>query len=268
MSCLVSSNNVVRVSFLGQGSLVLLHRPEYLEWIQKTNFENYPKGDTFRYIFGDLLGIDGIFVADGHVWKSQRKMASHMFSARQFNNWVQQVVHHELTTIDGLLDNVSAFSSSKNTIKMPELFFRYTLSSFSKMAFSADLDCLSTDPKSLEKEVPFAVAFDYAQGVINKRFVMPGWKYFEMVNGTGRKMREAIKVITGFGEAIIKQRLNESEREKVAAGPGVSETTLQNDGKDLLGFFMEHTRDPKDLLVVVLNFVSAPNHSGVIDAIC
>jgi len=237
--------------------MVMIQRPEYLEWVQKTNFENYPKGGQFRSKFGDLLSTNGIFVADGDTWKSQRKMASHMFSARQFNNWVRSVVHHELDVIDGLLENV-ADSSGKNTntLAMPQLFFRYTLSSFTKMAFSADLDCLSTDPASLEKPVPFAVAFDYAQGVINTRFVTPLWNYLEMFSSTGKKMRESIKVINDFGKSIIRRRLAESQREKVEAGPEISETTLQNDGKDLLGFFMEHTKDPSDLLTVVLNFVS------------
>lgn len=233
--------------------MIMLHRPEYIEWIQKTNFENYPKGKQFQSKFGELLSVHGIFVADGDVWRSQRKMASHMFSARQFNNWVRSVVHHELDVIDGLLDNVA--SKPGGTVAMPELFFRYTLSSFSKMAFSADLDCLSTDPASLDKPVPFAVAFDFAQGVINTRFVTPLWNYIEMVSTKGKKMREAIRVIRDFGKAIIEKRLAETEREKTAAGAGVSETTLQNNGKDLLGFFMEHTKDPDDLLTVVLNFV-------------
>jgi hypothetical protein len=181
-------------------------------------------------------------------------MASHMFSARQFNTWVQSVIHNELDVIDGLLDNVA--TNPSGTIAMPDLFFRYTLSSFSKMAFSADLNCLSSDPSSLNTPVPFAVAFDFAQGVINERFVLPGWHLFEKFSSKGRKMRESIKVINDFAMGIIEKRLAESEREKYDAGPDVSETTLQNNGKDLLGFFMEHTKDPNDLLVVVLNFVS------------
>lgn len=239
---------------MGQGSVILLNRPEYLEWVQKVNFKNYPKGVQFKHKFSDVLGRDGIFVADGETWRSQRKMASHMFSARQFNNWVQTVVHNELDSIAGLLENIA--SSSSKTIAMPELFFRYTLSSFSKMAFSANLDCLSTDPATLEKPVPFAVAFDYAQGVLNTRFVLPLWDYIELFSSTGRKMRESIKIINDFGKAIIEKRLADSEQEKEKAGAGVNETTLQNNGKDLLGFFMEHTKDPNDLLTVVLNFVS------------
>jgi cytochrome P450 len=241
--------------------MIMVQRPEYVEYIQKTNFENYPKGEALRSRFADLLSENGIFVADGDVWRSQRKMASHMFSARQFNNWVKSVVHRELDTIDGLLENIAsnADTTNNNTIAMPQLFFRYTLSSFTKMAFSADLDCLSTDPASLEKPVPFAVAFDYAQGVINTRFVTPLWNYVEMFSNTGREMRKSIKVITDFGSSIIKKRLAESEEKPSTSESSLSETDAQTkNGKDLLGFFMEHTKDPNDLLTIVLNFVSLP----------
>lgn len=269
------------MTFFGPGSLIMVNRPEYLEYIQKVNFENYPKGIQFRDRLGDLLGHDGIFVADGDIWKTQRKAASHMFSARQFNIWVKSVVHGELNAIDEMLANVvrqknfqitgdgstagPGASGTGGMISMPELFFRYTLSSFTKMAFAADLDCLTADPSSLDKPVPFAVAFDFSQGVLNERFVTPGWKFIEKFSKQGRKMRESIKVIREFGMAIIKQRLVEEnggvfdEKNQVAMGhqAGFKRCELQNDGKDLLALFMEHTRDPEALLTVVLNFLIA-----------
>lgn len=64
-----------RLSFLGPGAMTMVNRPEYIEYIQKTNFENFVKGSSFRERFGDLLSTTGIFVADGDVWRSQRKMA-------------------------------------------------------------------------------------------------------------------------------------------------------------------------------------------------
>ena len=75
---------------------------------------------------------------------------------------------------------------------LPELMFRYTLSSFAKMAFAANLNCLSPDPDSLKRPVPFAVAFDRAQSIINDRFITPGWYFWEKFNQTGRDMRASI----------------------------------------------------------------------------
>lgn len=53
----------------------MLNRPEYIQYIQKDHFTNFPKGKLFREFFADVLGHTGIFVADGEVWKTQRKLA-------------------------------------------------------------------------------------------------------------------------------------------------------------------------------------------------
>ncbi|PWN40330.1 cytochrome P450 [Ceraceosorus guamensis] len=247
------------VSFLGTSSMTFVNRPEYLEYIQKTNFDNFPKGSQFTGRLGDLLGVTGIFVADGHPWKTQRKQASHMFSNREFNTWVRAVIHNELDDISALLDNVTAKNGPGKLI-LPELMFRYTLSSFAKMAFAANLNCLSPDPDSLKRPVPFAVAFDRAQAIINDRFITPGWYIWEKFNKTGRDMRSSIKTIREFGLDIIHKRLAERQDEKkdpLAPVEGTKKEQLKKEGKDLLDFFMDLTTDPEELLIVVLNFIIA-----------
>lgn len=51
----------------------MLNDPAYVQYIQSTNFENFPKGPKVRERLGTLLGETGIFVADGAVWHAQRK---------------------------------------------------------------------------------------------------------------------------------------------------------------------------------------------------
>ncbi|GMP43043.1 hypothetical protein CsSME_00012564 [Camellia sinensis var. sinensis] len=55
--------------------------PANVEYILKTNFENYGKGMYNYCIFRDLLG-DGIFTVDGDKWRQQRKVSSHEFSTK------------------------------------------------------------------------------------------------------------------------------------------------------------------------------------------
>lgn len=109
------------------------------------------------------MGIDGIFVADGHVWKHTRKLASHIFSAGQFKSWIQYTLHGELDNVLSILDQATSSKNGKNQLEMPELFFRYTLSSFSKMAFSKDVECLKANKECLSEPVAFADSFDFAQ---------------------------------------------------------------------------------------------------------
>ncbi|KAE8236107.1 hypothetical protein A4X06_0g9654, partial [Tilletia controversa] len=102
-----SKNGCAQLSILGVGTFFFLSRPEYIEGIQKTYFENFEKGDFFQSRLSDVLGQNGIFVSDGHTWKHARKTASHIFSAAQFRNWVQVVVHQELDSVVSLLNNLT-----------------------------------------------------------------------------------------------------------------------------------------------------------------
>ncbi|EPQ32289.1 uncharacterized protein PFL1_00486 [Pseudozyma flocculosa PF-1] len=251
----------------GTGSIIMLHRPEYIEYVQKTNFGNYIKGENFRQRFKDFLGSTGIFVADGHAWKTQRKMASHIFSVYQFRTWVQTVVHHELESAISLLDTLTERAESKTggpaTIRLPDLFFRYTLNSFGKMAFAKDIECLTADPSCLDKEVKFAAAFDHVQEAINNRFLNPFWPILERVTKEGRRTRRNVAAIREFGLDIVDERLKERESGGASAGTGEkqgsSDEKLQQrkEGKDLLDLFMDLTTDREELLEVVLNFIIA-----------
>eukprot|EP00879_Flechtneria_rotunda_P012805 GHRR01013371.1.p1 GENE.GHRR01013371.1~~GHRR01013371.1.p1 ORF type:complete len:169 (-),score=8.26 GHRR01013371.1:545-1051(-) len=53
--------------------------PLCLEYILKTKFQNYIKGETVYTNFEPLLG-HGIFASDGPQWLWQRKLAAHMFN--------------------------------------------------------------------------------------------------------------------------------------------------------------------------------------------
>lgn len=47
------------------------------------NFENYSKGEYFHKVFDAFLG-QGIFNADGELWKVQRKTAAQIFHVQNF----------------------------------------------------------------------------------------------------------------------------------------------------------------------------------------
>ncbi|CBQ71941.1 related to Cytochrome P450 [Sporisorium reilianum SRZ2] len=245
----------VSIAGSGVGQMNVVHRPEYIEYVQKTNFENFEKGLGFKKRFADLLGQNGIFNSDGHVWKAQRKMASHIFSVYQFRTWVQTVVHRELDSVVGILDALTDGKSRNDpaTLLLPDLFYRYTLSSFGKMAFGCDIDCLSADPSCLNHEVEFSSAFDFVQMVLDKRFRMPMWQLVERFSSEGRKNAKMVKKINQFSSKIIDERL----REREAGVQKEKKTSDGKEGKDLLDLFRDVTTDRDDLISVVLNFIIA-----------
>lgn len=58
----------------------------------------------FSSAFADVLGLHGIFVADGEPWKKQRKMASHIFSVGNFRTHVQSTIQGDLETMRTLFN--------------------------------------------------------------------------------------------------------------------------------------------------------------------
>ena len=157
------------------GRVTVINNPAYIQHVQKTNFENYPKGPDFRANMSDVLGPHGIFVVDGSPWYTQRKLASHIFSVGNFNSHVQDVVMHSVQTkLDPLLMDLA---SRNQWVAFPDLMFRFTLSSFAYMAFNADLQCLPANVDGLAIKNEFASNFDYAQNVMDHRFfsVQPTW---------------------------------------------------------------------------------------------
>lgn len=57
-----------------------------VEYILKSNFHNFSKGQYNQDIMGDLFG-QGIFVVDGDKWRQQKKLASSEFSTRVLRDY-------------------------------------------------------------------------------------------------------------------------------------------------------------------------------------
>ncbi|OMO89124.1 Cytochrome P450 [Corchorus capsularis] len=62
-------------------SEVYTSEPANVEYMLKTNFHNFGKGDYNYSLLSDLLG-DGIFTVDGDKWRQQRKVSSYEFSTK------------------------------------------------------------------------------------------------------------------------------------------------------------------------------------------
>lgn len=105
--------------------------PDQLEYIQKTNFSNYVKGNFQTDMMRDALGF-GIFAADGHNWTSSRKTMANIFTANSFNGIITDSVETSLINLDSILKKRSA---SGVEFDLQALFFAFTLSSFVKLGY-------------------------------------------------------------------------------------------------------------------------------------
>ncbi|MCL7038500.1 hypothetical protein MKW94_015433 [Papaver nudicaule] len=113
--------------------LVTCH-PKNLEYILKTNFNNFPKGENFREIF-TTLGV-GIFNVDSDTWRLQRKLAHAGLVLGEFKalvaNTSRKVVEEQLVPLlahaaeEGFcIDLQDVFSRYAYDINMGMIFGRY-----------------------------------------------------------------------------------------------------------------------------------------------
>ncbi|GBB96249.1 hypothetical protein RclHR1_02710008 [Rhizophagus clarus] len=239
---LVTYGPIATFTFPGLGRFVTINNPESIEYVMKTNFDNYIKTPGSRIRLLDLLG-DGIFNVNGQMWKFQRKLASHLFYGKNFREIICVVFEEETKKFLKIMEEKA---NSGEIFDLQELFYRFTLDSFGKITFGLDFDCLT----NLKNPVRFAAEFDLAQSITNKRITNPFlWRFNEMFTDEGRKMREACEYLTNFAYSIIKKRRNDPECSK--------------NPKDILNLFMNAEYEngvklnDKELRDIILNLIIA-----------
>ncbi|KAJ8638662.1 hypothetical protein MRB53_012929 [Persea americana] len=166
--------------------------PANIEYILKTNFENYAKGRHQYNILKDFLG-EGIFTVDGEKWRHQRKLASYDFSTRalrEFSSTVFQINAAKLAQI------VSEEATSNQAMDIQDLFMKSTLSSIFKVGFGTELNALQG---LREEESKFNKAFDESSALTLWRYLDVFWKIKKLLNiGSEAILKENIKVINEF----------------------------------------------------------------------
>lgn len=90
-----SSTGTIVIRRLGCRRTVVTVNPANVEYILTTHFLNFPKGKPFTEILNDFLGC-GIFNVDGDQWRTQRKLASHEFSAKSLQEFVVETLKSEV----------------------------------------------------------------------------------------------------------------------------------------------------------------------------
>ncbi|KAK3150594.1 hypothetical protein QOZ80_3AG0235200 [Eleusine coracana subsp. coracana] len=227
--------------------------PVNVEHVLKTNFTNYPKGDVYRSYMHVLLG-DGIFNADGELWRKQRKTASFEFASKNLRDFSAIVFREYSLKLSSIL---SQASMAGKVVDMQELFMRMTLDSICKVGFGVEIGTLSPDLP----ENSFAQAFDATNIIVTLRFIDPLWRLKRFLHvGSEALLEQSIKLVDEFTYSVIRRRKAEilearasGKQEKIKHDILSRFIELgEADGEDGGGF-----GDDKSLRDVVLNFVIA-----------
>ncbi|CAN1794289.1 Cytochrome P450 704B1 [Linum perenne] len=230
--------------------------PACVEHVLKTNFANYPKGETYHSYMEVLLG-DGIFNSDGELWRKQRKTASFEFASKNLRDFSTVVFRDYSLKLSSILSQASFDNQS---VDMQELLMRMTLDSICKVGFGVEIGTLA--PNLPDNQ--FARAFDTANIIVTLRFIDPLWRIKKLFNiGSEALLDRSMKIINDFTYSVIRRRKAELEEAR-ATGNDNSKVRIYDQVKhDILTRFIELGENPeskmtdKSLRDVVLNFVIA-----------
>lgn len=212
------------------GSLVCLRDAESVEFMLKTDFENFPKGARFQWALGPLLG-NGIFVADGELWRGQRKTFASLFKTRVLKTGMFDTFLHHGHVVKDIL-------SKSKRLNVLDLFYRYTLDSIGVIGFGVDL-------KTLLQPNPVGSAFDQSLEILRENMI---WKphYLKLSQYASilrPDLRRALDILNEYAAQLIKERRQD---------PLVSQKT------DVLSIYITHTdEDDTKLRDVIMSFLIA-----------
>ncbi|XP_057518318.1 cytochrome P450 86B1-like [Amaranthus tricolor] len=216
---------------------VLTANPSNIEYLLKTNFLNFPKGDYYKQNMEELLG-NGIFAADYETWQQHRKILSMEFHTPRFQELTVQSL---LQLVHSRLIPIMEDSIKKSTvIDLQDILLRLTFDNVCMVALGADPGCLS----SPLPDILFARAFEHTTETILFRFCTPTcvWKLMRYFNlGPERALKTSIKKVNEFVDEIIRIRKNEKLKER----------------SDLLAVLMKLRDDEKFLRDVCVNIIIA-----------
>lgn len=183
--------------------MIVTGNPNNIEHILKTKFENYPKGKPFTDLLGNFLGM-GIFNVDGELWSTQRKLASHEFSAKSLREFVVSVLEEEVTKrLVPLLENAVR---NEEVLDMQDVLRRLAFDTICKISLGWDPCCLDYN----RSVPPLAPAFDAAaeaSAMRGRALASWMWKVKRFLNvGSERKLKEAVDVVHRNVNEIIRER--------------------------------------------------------------
>ncbi|RZC49316.1 hypothetical protein C5167_017742 [Papaver somniferum] len=175
--------------------------PQNIEYILKTNFVNFPKGENFREIF-DILG-DGIFNVDSDLWRVRRRMAHSCFTLSELKTLAAKTSRK--VVVEQLVPFLAHATENEFTVDLQDVCSRVAFDINTCVIFGRYEKYLSLELPSHE----LAVAVDDAQDAILYRNAMPIflWKFLRFSGiGKERKLARAHKKIDELFEEYICQK--------------------------------------------------------------
>ncbi|KAK9684294.1 hypothetical protein RND81_10G199800 [Saponaria officinalis] len=249
-----SPSQTIVVNRLGALKTIVTANPENVEYILKTKFQNFPKGHQYGELLGDLLG-QGIFIVDGELWSTQRKIASHEFTTNSLREFVVKTLEDEVES--RLFPLLQSAAKEGKIIDMQEVLKRFTYDTICKVSLGIDPNCLDLSVPI----PPLIAAFETAGEISARRSTSPIyliWKLKRAFNlGSEAKLKQSINVVHTLITNIIRQKqksLSTSKTDAQNPNPNPNPNPCTH---DLLSRFLSAGYDLELTRDMVMSFIMA-----------
>ncbi|KAI3730294.1 hypothetical protein L1987_61463 [Smallanthus sonchifolius] len=164
--------------FKGMGLLktsrVCTANPLDIHHILSKNFNNYPRGDTFRQIF-DVLG-EGFSNTDGEVWEFHHNTIMSLLKSPSFQTLLEDTIWDKVEK--GLMPVLEYVYKQEVEVDLQDIFQRFAFDTISKLLFDSDPKSLSLDLPS----VPCEKALSEIEEAIMKSLAQKQKEFISEVN--------------------------------------------------------------------------------------
>ncbi|KAG0213597.1 hypothetical protein BGX28_004014 [Mortierella sp. GBA30] len=176
------------------GRLIQGDEPAIIEYVLKTNFPNYIKGQTLTDTLEDIIG------KGRHSSDSLQRFL--IFNVKAFREYTSDVF-----VIQGkkVIDYLSKAADEGSIVDIHGLMHHYTLDSFSAIMCGHSFGCLD----NIDHKPPIAAAFDRLLAAAANRMLDPTQKIRERLTGTHKVIIEDRAQIQLFFQDIIDRRRKE-----------------------------------------------------------
>ncbi|KAF8164774.1 cytochrome P450 monooxygenase pc-2 [Crassisporium funariophilum] len=238
---------------------VVTAEPEHIKAMLATQFDSFEKGIMFKSTLHSLLG-DGVFNADGEMWKFHRAMTRPFFTRERISDFDIYDRH-----CDSSLGQAKVRLAEGYPVEFQDLVSRFTLDSATEFLFGHSVGSLeaglpypssksSVTQTSYENHPStiFVKAFTEGQSIGAQRTTYGyEWPLTEFWQDAIKPYR---KIMDGFTEPLVRDALAKREAD-IASQKG---TDAKNDEEDnLLAHLVKHTQDTKILKDELVNLLVA-----------
>ncbi|XP_022982702.1 cytochrome P450 94B3 [Cucurbita maxima] len=231
-----SATGTIVVRRLGCRRTVVTVNPDNVEYILTTHFVNFPKGKPFTEILGDFLGC-GIFNVDGELWRTQRKLASHEFSAKSLQEFVVETLESEVEM--RLLPALETSSRDGAVVDLQDLLKRFAFGVIGKVVLGSEEETIL----ELEK------SFDEASKVSAGRAMEPVYMIWKVKRwfgvGSEWRLKTAVAEVHRKVKNIIEKRREKKKMEDL------------HERKDLLSRLILIGHDDEMIRDMAISFIMA-----------